>query len=134
MESYLVDEVIVEVTDEGIVTRVAEHVVEVGCSQTSVVRSELVDEVDACFGGSVDGDRVAAVSVEVSTKGNISRIAEEESNVGDPLVVRIAEVDEPIRLPLEPGRFVPIAVPVADKGEVPGVPIEEPGRFVPEVE
>ena len=49
VESDFVDAVSVEVTDEGFVSGIAEQEGEFGCSQSSVVGSKGVDDVEALF-------------------------------------------------------------------------------------
>ena len=73
--------VVGEVARERLVTRVSEVEVVVGRAQTTVVRSELIDHIDAGLGWTVDRYRVAPVLVEVPREWHVARVPEEEGEI-----------------------------------------------------
>ena len=85
MESDLVDPIVVEVTDEGFVAGVAKEVGTFSCTQDAAIGSKPIDQVDLSLAGSVDGNGVTTVAVEVAGQGDVARVAEEEPDVGDAL-------------------------------------------------
>ena len=125
MQADGVDSIIVEVRRERLVPRIPEVEVEVSRAEPSVVRAELVDHEDASLARSVDRHGVATVPVEVASKRDVTRVAEEEPDVGGSLRVRVPKVHVPVRLPVKPWRVDPIAVPVAHDRVVARVSEEE---------
>ena len=120
-----VDPVAVEVADERLVPYVAEEIGEIGGSEAPLVGAQLVDDVDPTLRWAVDRNAVTPVAVEVAGERYVRRVAEEESDVGHPLGVGVAQVDESVRLAIETGRVDAVTVPVADHREITGVPIQE---------
>jgi hypothetical protein len=125
MQSDGVDSIAVKVTNERLVSWIAEVVVELGTSKPSPVLSEQVDDEHPALGWSIDRDRVTAVVVEVPDDRNVTGVAEEEFPIGVPLSVRIAQVDKPVRLAIHARCIDAVAVPVAEDGEVAGIAVEE---------
>jgi len=90
VETNSVLPVAVEVSDERLVACVPEDERVVSSTETAIIRSEFVDDVEPLLCWSIDRDGVAAIAVEVSTYWYITWVAEEERNVGDTLGVRVS--------------------------------------------
>jgi hypothetical protein len=120
VQAHLVDSVVVEVTNERLVSGVAEHEGELGRAEPSIVGPQFVDDVEELFAGSVERKGVAPVAVEISCEGDVRRVSEEEADVCDPLCVRVAQIGKPVRLAIQTGVSTPSQSQSPINGASPG--------------
>jgi hypothetical protein len=73
----------------------------------------------------VDGERITTVPVEITGQGNITRVAEEEPDIGDPLSVAVAQIGEGVGDAEQPGCIHPITIPIPHERDITRIPIEE---------
>jgi hypothetical protein len=85
--AWAVGPVPVPVTNQRDITRIAILVPVVGDTETLLVGTQTVDDVEALLGRSVQRHRVHPVPVEIPRQGYVSGVAEEKVNVGDTPVV-----------------------------------------------
>ena len=129
MKAWRIDPVAVEVPDERLVARIAEHVRMVGSTEAAVVGPELVDDVERLVRRSIDRHRVASVGVEVTGDRHISGVPEEERDVRVALRVRVAQIHVPVGLAVQARSVDPVAIPVTGERIVAGVPEVELARL-----
>src|SRR5690606_3301666 len=93
---------------------------------------ESVLDVEGARRSPIHRHGVPPVSVEVAHDGHIARATKVERDVGPAGGVRVLQVDETVRLPVQTDRRRSITIPVPAESDVPGTPVDErEGRSSP---
>jgi hypothetical protein len=73
----------------------------------------------------VDGERITTVPVEITGQGNITRVAEEEPDIGDPLCVRVSQIGESVRGAEQSGSVDTVTIPIPHERHITRIAIDE---------
>ena len=116
----------IEIAHKRLIPRIPKDIRHLSSPQPTVIVAQPVDHKHPRLHRPIDRHRVTPIPIEVPHNRDITRIPEEEPDIGHPLGIRIPQIHKPIRLAIHPRRLHPITIPIPHHRNITRIPEIEP--------